>query len=151
MPARRFDYPKGMEDEEKKKIFKHKTLMKNPEILYEDTYQTGIRCNLIFFTRSGADYRAAIEDAYPQSKDIQMANKLKLELSDGGTVSIFPSGKILIQGTEENLDAFEKMFNKIQQDVDARKEEQMMKTLQQMKVEESDSETEGRDKQKQSK
>lgn len=150
MPARRFDYPKGMEDEEKK-IFKHKTLMKNPEILYEDTYQTGIRCNLIFFTRSGADYRAAIEDAYPQSKDIQMANKLKLELSDGGTVSIFPSGKILIQGKEENLDAFEKMFNKIQQDVDTRKEEQMMKTLQQMKVEQSDSETEERDKEKQSK
>lgn len=76
-----------------------------------------------------------------------MDNKLKLELS----VSIFPSGKIQIQGTEENLDAFEKMFNKMKQHVDTRKEEQMMKTLQQMKVEESDSETEGRDKQKQSK
>lgn len=44
-----------------------------------------------------------------------------------------------------------KCFNKMKQDVDTRKEEQMMKTLQQMKVEESDSETEGRDKQKQSK
>lgn len=76
-----------------------------------------------------------------------MDNKLKLELS----VSIFPSGKIQIEGKEENLDAFEKMFNKMKQDVDTRKEEQMMKTLQQMKVEESDSETEGRDKQKQSK
>lgn len=43
------------------------------------------------------------------------------------------------------------MFNKMKQHVDTRKEEQMMKTLQQMKVEESDSETEGRDKQKQSK
>lgn len=37
----------------------------------------------------------------------------------------------------------------MKQHVDTRKEEQMMKTLQQMKVEESDSETEGRDKQKQ--
>lgn len=150
MPARRFDYPEGMEDEEKK-IFKHKTLMENPEVLYEDTYQTGVRCNLIFFTRSGAHYRAAIEEAYPQSKAIRMDNKRKLELSDGGTVSIFPSGKILIQGTEENLDAFEKMFNKIKQDVGTRIEEQMIKTLQQMKVKEPDSETEDQDKQKQSK
>lgn len=39
----------------------------------------------------------------------------------------------------------------MKQHVDTRKEEQMMKTLQQMKVEESDSETEERDKQKQSK
>lgn len=99
----------------------HSEPLENPEVLYEDRKQTGVRCNLIFFTKSGAHYRAAIEEAYPQSKAIRMDKKLKLELSDGGTVSIFDSGKILIQGTEEILDAFENRFDTIKQNANRRR------------------------------
>ncbi|KAL3967923.1 KRAB domain-containing zinc finger protein [Sarotherodon galilaeus] len=99
----------------------HSEPLDNPEVLYEDRKQTGKRCNLIFFTHSRAHYRAAIEEAYPTSRAIRMDNKLKLELSDGGTVSIFDSGIIVIQGKEEILDAFENRFDTIKQSANRRR------------------------------
>lgn len=101
----------------------HREPLENPEVLYEDRKQNGVRCNLIFFTNSGAHYRAAIEEAYPQSNAIRMEinKKFKLELFDGGTVSIFDSGKILIKGKEEILDAFENRFDTIKQNVNSRR------------------------------
>lgn len=101
----------------------HSEPLENPEVLYEDRKRTGVRCNLIFFTNSGAHYKAAIEEAYPQSNAIRMEKnkKFKLELFDGGTVSIFDSGIIVIQGTEEILDAFENRFDTIKQNVNSRR------------------------------
>lgn len=98
----------------------HSEPLENPEVLYEDRKRTGVRCNLIFFTNSGAHYKAAIEEAYPQSNAIRMEKnkKFKLELFD---VSIFDSGIIVIQGTEEILDAFENRFDTIKQNVNSRR------------------------------
>lgn len=122
MRARSFVYPEGMEDEEMKKTFEHGTLEKEPEVLYEHRKKTGIRCDLIFFTRSGPHYMAAIEEAYPDPETSRMEEnkKFKLKLSNGATVSIFDSGIIMIQGTEKLLEEFENRFDTIKQNVNRR-------------------------------
>lgn len=112
MPAHSFNYPQEINDEDKK-IFKEKTLRRNPDILYFDTKKNNSRCNLIFFTNFLHHWKAAIINQYPGTIEVPLPDKVDLKLSGAnkGNVNIYPNGKFVIQGTESNFVEFENRFD----------------------------------------
>lgn len=113
MPTQRFQYPEGLGKEGKKK-FRDRELNKYPDVLFEDLRRDESRCNLIFLTNFKKDWKTVILREYAGTAEIQMEDKIKLELSQmRGTICIFPSGKFLVQGTPEDLERFEDRFDSL--------------------------------------
>lgn len=110
MPARKFDYPN--QGKKAKKSFKDRTLKNNPDVLYEDVRRNDSTCDLIFLTNFKEVWKTVILEQYPETTETPMPDKTILRLSnDRGTISIFPSGKFLIQGTTDNMQTFEESFD----------------------------------------
>lgn len=117
MAVSRIIYPAGL-GENARRQYKEKILMNHADVLFEDTRADGSRCNLIFFTHFKEDWETVICNAYPRTVKSRPEGKIKLDLSDNkGTVCIFPSGKVLIQGTPENLEAFVISFEKLREEM----------------------------------
>lgn len=112
---------------------KDKTLKENPEVLFIDYVQQRQgrkKNNLIFFT----DFIYAWEDAlcdhyaHVSSEGIGSGGRLKvckdrhLDKDDPLlTITYYTKGKVMVQGNEENLEAFEEVFPLLKTEVNNKK------------------------------
>lgn len=89
------------------------------------------------FLNQFSRWKDAIRDQYPQTNEVPLADRMNLRLSDGqrGTIFIFPSGKFVIQGSENSLDEFEGEFEKLKLQMEVKR---LQRKTQQMRLEEEE-------------
>lgn len=119
MAAQPIKYPKGLGKKARDNL-KETLLREKMDTLFKDTTRNGSICNLIFRTQNTEDWKAAILHHYPKTRESQWV-KVKLDLPNrNGYVSIYPSGKIVIQGRSENLTEFANNFQQLRNDFEMR-------------------------------
>lgn len=120
MAASPIEYPEGLGRRARDK-FKENLLREKMDTLFKDTRLNGSICDLIFRTKNTEDWIVAIQHHYPDTQETQLVDKVQLRLSEsGGYVSIYPSGKFLIQGTSEKLTEFAENFQQLRDDIEMR-------------------------------
>lgn len=102
-------YPEGMTDEKEKKKYKKKILKGKPETLYRDERQNA-PCDLIFYTTNVSTWEEEILKHYPEGKQWRKIKDGKQLKTNAGTINVYDTGIIMVQGNSETLMIFPNDF-----------------------------------------
>ena len=102
-------YPEGMTDLKEKKIYKKNILQGKPETLYRDERKNA-PCDLIFYTTNGSTWEEEILKHYSEGKQWRKIQDGKQLKTKAGTINVYDTGIIMVQGNSETLKIFPNDF-----------------------------------------
>lgn len=127
--SREIAYPNELKNaQEKKKTFKQQVLKESPESLiadYSQIRETKTKTNLVFHMERldawDAAFSALSKRGISSGRQVTVYEDNDPDITIF-TINIYKNGTVLIQGSENSLDIFEKLFTNLQQKVELNNE-----------------------------